>query len=90
MQRTAKRSIGFFKNWDAIKNKSAAGFGNKTVWYFFYVHSVFGIQVCMEMLSIYETKGTAPALVLTMILIGMIYGGYYLVSQFGCEKIVRE
>lgn len=54
------------------------------------VHSVFGIQVCMEMLSIYETKGTAPALVLTMILIGMIYGGYYLVSQFGCEKIVRE
>lgn len=54
------------------------------------VHSVFGIQVCIEMLSIYETKGTAPALVLTMILIGMIYGGYYLVSQFGCEKIVRE
>lgn len=54
------------------------------------VHSVFGIQVCMEMLSIYETKGTAPALVLTVILIGMIYGGYYLVSQFGCEKIVRE
>lgn len=54
------------------------------------VHSVFGIQVCMEMLSIYETKGTAPALVLTMILIGMIYGGDYLVSQFGCEKIVRE
>lgn len=54
------------------------------------VHSVFGIQVCMEMLSIYETKGTAPALVFTMILIGMIYGGYYLVSQFGCEKIVRE
>lgn len=54
------------------------------------IHSVFGIQVCMEMLSIYETKGTAPALVLTMILIGMIYGGYYLVSQFGCEKIVRE
>ena len=54
------------------------------------VHSVFGIQVCMEMLSIYETKGTAPALVLTMILIGMIYGGYHLVSQFGCEKIVRE
>lgn len=54
------------------------------------VHSVFGIRVCMEMLSIYETKGTAPALVLTVILIGMIYGGYYLVSQFGCEKIVRE
>lgn len=54
------------------------------------VHAVFGIQVCMEMLSIYETKGTAPALVLTVILIGMIYGGYYLVSQFGCEKIVRE
>lgn len=54
------------------------------------VHAVFGIQVCMEMLSIYETKGTAPALVLTVILLGMIYGGYYLVSQFGCEKIVRE
>lgn len=54
------------------------------------VHSIFGIQVCMEMLSIYDTEGTAPAMVLTVLLIGMIYGGYYLVSQFGCEKIIKE
>lgn len=54
------------------------------------IHSIFGIQVCMELLSIYDTKGSGPALLLTIVLIGIIYGGYYLVSQFGCEKIVKE
>lgn len=54
------------------------------------IHSIFGIQVCMNLLSIYDTKGVGPALLLTIVLIGIIYGGYYLVSQFGCEKIVKE
>ena len=54
------------------------------------IHSIFGIQVCMDLLSIYDTKGVGPALLLTVVLIGIIYGGYYLVSQLGCEKIVKE
>lgn len=54
------------------------------------IHSIFGIQVCMNLLSIYDTKGVGPALLLTVVLIGIIYGGYYLVSQLGCEKIVKE
>ncbi len=54
------------------------------------IHSIFGIQVCMNLLSIYDTKGSGPALLLTIVLIGIIYGGYYLVSQLGCEKIVKE
>lgn len=54
------------------------------------IHSIFGIQVCMNLLSIYDTRGVGPALLLTIVLIGIIYGGYYLVSQFGCEKIVKE
>lgn len=54
------------------------------------IHSIFGIQVCMNLLSIYDTRGSGPALLLTIVLIGIIYGGYYLVSQFGCEKIVKE
>lgn len=54
------------------------------------IHSILGIQVCMNLLSIYDTKGVGPALLLTVVLIGIIYGGYYLVSQLGCEKIVKE
>lgn len=54
------------------------------------IHSIFGIQVCMNLLSIYDTKGVGPALLLTIVLIGIIYGGYYLVSQLGCEKIAKE
>lgn len=54
------------------------------------IHSIFGIQVCMNLLSIYDTKDVGPALLLTVVLIGIIYGGYYLVSQLGCEKIVKE
>lgn len=54
------------------------------------IHSVFGLQVCRSMLSVYDTKGTTPALLLTGFLIVGIYGGYYLLSQICCEKMVKE
>lgn len=54
------------------------------------VHSVFGIQVCREMLGIYGSKGSAAALAVTAALTGAIYGGYFLLSHKGSVKIVKE
>lgn len=54
------------------------------------VHSVFGIQVCREILGIYGSKGSAAALAVTAALTGAIYGGYFLLSHKCSVKIVKE
>lgn len=54
------------------------------------VHSIFGIQVCREMLSIYGSQGSALAMGVTLALTGFIYGGYFLLSHKCAVKIVKE
>ena len=54
------------------------------------VHSIFGIQVCREMLSIYGSQGSATAMGVTLALTGFIYGGYFLLSYKCAVKIVKE
>ena len=54
------------------------------------VHSVFGIQVCREILGIYGSQGSAAALAVTAALTGAIYGGYFLLSHKCSVKIVKE
>lgn len=54
------------------------------------VHSIFGIQVCREMLSIYGSQGSATAMGVTLVLTGFIYGGYFLLSYKCAVKIVKE
>ena len=54
------------------------------------VHSIFGIQVCREMLSIYGSQGSATAMGVTLALTGFIYGGYFLLSHKCAVKIVKE
>lgn len=54
------------------------------------IHSVFGIQVCMNMLSIYQPEGLGTALAVTLGLLAVIYGGYFLLAQAGCRKVIKE
>lgn len=54
------------------------------------IHSLFGIQVCKEILAIYGTQGDALALSITAGLVVFIYGGYFLLAHWGSVKIVRE
>ena len=54
------------------------------------VHSIFGIPVCREMLSIYGSQGSATAMGVTLVLTGFIYGGYFLLSYKCAVKIVKE
>ena len=52
------------------------------------IHSIFGIQVCIELLSIYDIKAIIPALLICAAMIVGIYGGYFLLSYRGCKRII--
>ena len=52
------------------------------------IHSIFGIQVCIELLSIYDIKTIIPALLICAAMIVGIYGGYFLLSYRGCKRII--
>ena len=53
------------------------------------IHSVFGIQVCKEMISIYDTGSILPGISIAAVLVLVIYGGYFLVAQICSERIVE-
>ena len=52
------------------------------------IHSIFGIQGCIELLSIYDIKAIIPALLICAAMIVGIYGGYFLLSYRGCKRII--
>lgn len=54
------------------------------------IHSIFGIQVCNQMLGIYESEQILPSLITTAIVIVCIYGGYFWIAHLGCRKIIKE
>ncbi|CVI73495.1 Bacitracin export permease protein BceB [Clostridiales bacterium CHKCI001] len=54
------------------------------------VHSIFGIQVCNQMLGIYESEQILPSLITTSIVIILIYGGYFWIAHLGCNKMIEE
>lgn len=54
------------------------------------VHSVFGIQVCMYILETMGTTGLIYSIVTTAIMIGAIYGVYFLITYYCSKKIVEQ
>lgn len=54
------------------------------------IHSVFGIQVCCQMLDIYNSESILPSIVITAGVIVVIYGAYFFVSYLCCRKMIRE
>lgn len=53
------------------------------------IHSIFGIQVCNEMLSIYDSGSILPGVCIAAALVLSIYGGYFLVAQVCSQRIVE-
>ena len=55
------------------------------------IHSVFGIQFAM---SIFETLASKeqllPSVIATVIVIGVIYGCYFLATYIGSKNIIKE
>lgn len=55
------------------------------------IHSVFGIQFAIEMMSGLASKeDLLPSAVATVIIIGMIYGAYFLATYLGSKNIIKE
>ena len=55
------------------------------------IHSVFGIQFAIELMSGLASKeDLLPSAVATVIIIGVIYGAYFLATYFGSKNIIKE
>ena len=55
------------------------------------VHSIFGIQFVMTMMSVLASpEQLLPSAISTVIIIGVIYGAYFLATYLGGKNIIKE
>ncbi len=55
------------------------------------IHSVFGIQFALKTLSgIASEQDLLPSIIATVIVIGGIYGAYFLATYFGSKSIIKD
>ena len=55
------------------------------------IHSVFGIQFVLSMMAgLASTEDLLPSIVVTVAVIGVIYGAYFLATYLGSKNIIRE
>ena len=55
------------------------------------IHSIFGIQFALNLLSgIAKSNELLPSIIVTVIIIGTIYGSYFLATYLGGKNIIKE
>ncbi len=55
------------------------------------VHSIFGIKFALNVLSgITKANELLPSIIVTVIIMGGIYGSYFLATYFGSKNIIKE
>ena len=55
------------------------------------IHSIFGIQFAIKLMSgLASQKDLLPSAVVTVVIIGVIYGAYFLSTYFGSKNIIKE
>ncbi len=55
------------------------------------IHSIFGIQFALEMMAgLVSKEDLLPSIIVTVIIIGIIYGSYFLATYFGSKNIIKE
>ena len=55
------------------------------------IHSIFGIQFVLSMMvGLASTEDLLPSVVVTVIVIGAIYGAYFLATYLGSKNIIKE
>ena len=55
------------------------------------IHSVFGIQFAITIMSgLASKKDLLPSTIATVIIIGIIYGAYFLATYLGSRNIIKE
>ena len=55
------------------------------------IHSIFGIQfVLSAMVVVAKTEELLPSIIVTAIIIGVVYGLYFLATYLGSKNIIKE
>ena len=55
------------------------------------IHSIFGIQFAIKLMSGIASKDDLlPSAIATVVIIGVIYGAYFLATYFGSKNIIKE
>lgn len=55
------------------------------------VHSVFGIQFALKLISVQvEAREMLPSVVVTAVFLVLVYGGYFLATYVGSKNIIKE
>ena len=55
------------------------------------IHSIFGIQFAMTIMAgLAKSEDLLPSIIATVIIIGIIYGAYFLATYFGSKNIIKE
>ena len=55
------------------------------------IHSVFGIQFVLSMLEgIAKKEELVPSIIATVLVMGAIYGAYFLATYLGSKTIIKE
>lgn len=55
------------------------------------IHSIFGIQFVMTIMSILaDAKELLPSAIATAVIIGVIYGAYFMATYLGSKNIIKE
>ena len=55
------------------------------------IHSIFGIQFAIKLMSgLASEKDLLPSAIATVVIIGVIYGAYFLATYFGSKNIIKE
>ena len=55
------------------------------------IHSIFGIQFALSIFNTLASKDQLlPSIILTIIIMSLIYGCYFLATYIGCKNIIKE
>ena len=55
------------------------------------IHSIFGIKFVLNLLSgVAKASELIPSIIVTIIIMGIIYGSYFLATYFGSKNIIKE
>ena len=55
------------------------------------IHSIFGIKFLINMLSgLASEKDLLPSIIVSVVVIGLIYGVYFLATYVGSKNIIKE
>ena len=54
------------------------------------IHSIFGLKFSRQILSLMGTDDMGAAMLMTVVVLVVIYGGYFLITYFSGRKIISE